>query len=155
MKMKQFLLNLLMTRNTVANCYALLIYVLIAAKIVMLQYADATESCNIEGVERCIHYSLICLYISIPFFCAFLFVKKATMKSILYLLSCFPFLLADYSLGSAVCCHESYGNVPVELYCLLLPASLTILIIRCNRYMLLFAAYIILVISLIPISALF
>ena len=69
--MKRFLLNLLMTRNTAANGYALLIYVLIAAKIVMLQYADATESCNIEGVERCIHYSLICLYISIPFFCAF------------------------------------------------------------------------------------
>lgn len=153
--MKQFLLSLLMTRNMAANGYALLIYVLIAAKIVMLQYADTTESCNFEGVGRCIHYSLICLYISIPFFCASLFTKNATRKSVLYILSCCPFMLADYLLGRAVCCHENYGNVPVELYCLLLLTSLTILIIRCNRYMLLFAAYIILVISLIPISALF
>lgn len=153
--MKQFLLNLLMTRNMAANGYALLVYVLIAAKIVMLQYADTTESCNFEGVGRCIHYSLICLYISIPFFCASLFTKNATRKSVLYILSCCPFMLADYLLGRAVCCHESYGNVPVELYCLLLLTSLTILIIRCNRYMLLFAAYIILVISLFPISALF
>ena len=153
--MKQFLLNLLMTRNMAANGYALLVYALLAAKIVMLQYADTTESCNFEGVGRCIHYSLICLYISIPFFCASLFTKNATRKSVLYILSWCPFMLADYLLGRAVCCHESYGNVPVELYCLLLLTSLTILIIRCNRYMLLFAAYIILVISLIPISALF
>lgn len=149
--MKQFLMNLLMTRNMAANGYALLIYMLIAAKIVMLQYADATESCNPESVESCIHLSLIILFISVPVFTLFLLIKNTKWKTFLAILTWCPFMLPVEGLKDSVCCHESYADSPVEIYALLLLASLTILIIRCNYYMLLFVSYLILAITFKPL----
>ena len=138
--------NFQLTRNMATNCYALLIYALIVAKILMLQYVDVSESCNPESVEGAIHGSLYDLFVSIPFFALFLIFKNAKWKNILFILSCCPFILAASGLNGAICCHESYGDSPMELYILLLLTSVTFLIIRSKHYILLFISYIIFII---------
>lgn len=145
--MKLFHSDMSRRRNWAANGYAIFIYALIIIKIILLQKVNVSESCDFESVARCIQYSLYNVYISAPFFALFLIIKNATWKTVFSMLSFCPFILTAVSLKASVCCHESYADSPEILYFLLILASLTIFIIRCNHYKLLLAAYLIAVLA--------
>lgn len=142
-----------MKKKLIINLCAILLYCIIAAKIIYLQDVNTNESCDPDGVRECIKTCMRSLIVSSIFFLLFLYSKRRLFKTYFLMFTCIIFLDAWHSLLSITCGHESYGEIPFDIEIALL--SFSLIFIFLDKYNILLSIIYIAFIIYIHIATIF
>lgn len=118
------------TRNGIANCCVSLLCCVIVSKLILLQFADASESCNPAGVASGILSAMNAVWVSLGTLAVFLLSKKAVVKTIALLIMGLYVFFSMLGLMSLFCGHESYADVPMHIILVLMTFAVVFIILH-------------------------
>ena len=118
------------TRNGIANCCVSLLCCVIVSKLILLQFADASESCNPAGVASGIQSAMNAVWVSLVLSAVFLLSKKTVVKTIALLIMGLYVCFAMHGMRSVFCGHESYADEPLKIIWLLMLFAVVLIILH-------------------------